>query len=395
MPNYLAPGVYIYEESTGSRPIERVGTSVAAFIGDAPNTAAFPGSPQAVNNWSEFLRRFVPEAGTSNLLTHAVWGFFLNGGTRCYVVNSAGVDLRKCLAKLEAYDDVKIVAAPGRSEPDVYDAVLTHCETMKDRVAVLDGPLEFAEVVRLKDVASVDSAPSRKKASADDTAAPVGYRARASKYGAYYVPWLLVKDPIDLRATDPVPVPPSGHIAGIYARTDATRGVHKAPANEIVRGAQGLMYRFTQQEQEVLNPNGVNCIRFFQGTGVKVWGARTLSADSEWRYLPVCRLFCMIEESIARSTTWAVFEPNDDRLWKKLSHSVTAFLTPLWREGALLGATREEAFFVKCDRETNPDEVIDAGQVVMVIGIAPVKPAEFVIFRIGQRVGGTDVDVNG
>jgi phage tail sheath protein FI len=182
-------------------------------------------------------------------------------------------------------------------------------------------------------------------------------------------------------------------MAGIYARTDATRGVHKAPANEVVRGALDLTYRITPQEQGELNTNGINCIRFFPTQGIRVWGARTLAdAANEWRYINVRRLFNMIEESIGRGTRWVVFEPNDMTLWKGIKRDISAFLTLQWRQGALMGATPEEAFFVQCDAETNPPEVIDAGQVVAVIGIAPVKPAEFVIFRIGQSAGGTQVE---
>jgi phage tail sheath protein FI len=190
-----------------------------------------------------------------------------------------------------------------------------------------------------------------------------------------------------------VDVPPSGHIAGIYARTDATRGVHKAPANESIRGALNVTYRFTGEEQGELNPLGVNCIRFFAREGIRVWGARTLAAEaSEWRYVNVRRLFNMIEESIAQSTRWVVFEPNDMSLWKAIRRDVSAFLMNLWRDGALMGTTPDEAFFVKCDEETNPPEVIDAGRVITVIGLAPVKPAEFVIFRIGQHAAGVDVE---
>ncbi len=190
--------------------------------------------------------------------------------------------------------------------------------------------------------------------------------------------------------------PPSGHLAGIYARTDSTRGVHKAPANEQIRGALNVNYRVSQDEQAVLNPEGVNCIRLFSREGIRVWGARTIAAsDSEWRYLNVRRLFIMIKESIARSTRWVVFEPNDRFLWKSIRRDISAFLTLLWRQGALMGASPEESFFVQCDEETNTPEVIDAGRVVTMIGIAPVKPAEFVIFRIGQSAASVEVEPAG
>jgi phage tail sheath protein FI len=218
-----------------------------------------------------------------------------------------------------------------------------------------------------------------------------GLRARTSDsgFGAFYFPWLVVKDPLSPKKM--ATVPPSGHIAGIYARVDSTRGVHKAPANEPIRGALDLAYRVTREEQGELNINGVNCIRFFPGQGIRVWGARTLAeSSSEWKYINVRRLFNMIEESIARSTQWVVFEPNDETLWNSIKRDVSAFLTMLWRQGALKGTTPEEAFFVKCDEEINPSDVINAGIVVTVIGVAPVKPAEFVVFKIGQSEGGIE-----
>jgi hypothetical protein len=170
--------------------------------------------------------------------------------------------------------------------------------------------------------------------------------------------------------------------------------VHKAPANEAIRGALSVTHTITNAEQAELNPAGVNCIRIFSREGVRVWGARTVAdGSSEWRYLNVRRLFTMIEESIKLSTRWVVFEPNAQPLWKSIRRDVRAFLTLLWRDGALMGNSPEDAFFVKCDEETNPPEVVDAGIVVTVIGIAPVKPAEFIVFRIGQHAGGAEVEV--
>jgi len=177
-------------------------------------------------------------------------------------------------------------------------------------------------------------------------------------------------------------------MAGIWARSDNTRGVHKAPANEGVRGATGLAHNCTKGEQDTLNPNGVNCIRAFPGMGIKVWGARTLSTNPAWRYLNVRRLFNFIEKSIERGTQWVVFEPNDPFLWGRVSRDVTAFLTTVWGSGALFGISPGEAFFVKCDAETNPPESRDLGRLIIEIGIAPVKPAEFVIFRISQWAAG-------
>jgi phage tail sheath protein FI len=209
-----------------------------------------------------------------------------------------------------------------------------------------------------------------------------------SKYAAMYYPWFTVLDP--LTGTN-LAVPPSGHLAGVWARNDDTRGVHKAPANEVIRGAIRPETQLTKGENDLLNPMGVNCIRAFPGRGIRVWGARTLSSESEWRYLNVRRLFNYLEESIMEGTQWVVFEPNDDALWARIRRSIAAFLVNEWRKGALFGLTPDEAFYVKCDRETNPAEGIDAGQVVCEIGVAPVKPAEFVIFRLAQFSGGTSL----
>jgi len=398
---------------SGDRPIEAVGTSTAAFVGAAPNGDARLNEAVGLNNWSEFLRTYVaPDSSTEHSpLAQSVYGFFANGGSRCYVVNvGPGQPIvgdakgRKGLDVLEAVDEVAIVAAPGYHDPASQDALLSHCEKMRDRVAVLDAPSldELGSIEQLTQVAQVATDTPRKSkaeakvegdAAAGGGATRGGLRARASDggYGALYFPEIRVRNV--LNSAQVVVTPPSGYIAGIYARSDSMRGVHKAPANELVRGALGVTYQVTQQEQEVLNPNSVNCIRFFLNEGIRVWGARTLAASSsEWRYVPVRRLFNMVEESIGRATRWVVFEPNDVSLWKRIIRDVRAFLMLLWSQGALMGRTPEQAFFVKCDEETNPPEVIAAGQVVILIGIAPVKPAEFVIFRIGQGVSGTQVE---
>ena len=420
MPTYLTPGIYIEEVSEGPRPIEGVGTSTAGFVGVAPDPAAHLNEAVAINNLTQFVREFAPPGSASTPLAQAVFGFFLNGGGRCHVVN-VGTDRpivgngqgRKGIDLLEEIDEVAIVAAPGYSDPASYDALLTHCEKLHDRVAILDSPEEVANIASLTRVATVPAprrtgqpvegspggpsdtpaSPTRSRPQAEPAPEspppPTGLRPRQSDggYGALYFPWITVRDPLSGRGL--INVPPSGHIAGIYARTDASRGVHKAPANELIRGALGVTYRVTHEEQGELNQNGVNCIRLFVSEGIRVWGARTLAASSsEWRYLNVRRLFNMVEEAIARGTRWVVFEPNDMPLWKAIRRDVNAFLTLLWRQGALMGQTPEEAFFVKCDAETNQPEVIDAVMVVIVICIAPLKPAEFVIFRISQGGGG-------
>jgi uncharacterized protein len=291
---------------------------------------------------------------------------------------------RSGIEGLEVADDVTMVCAPDLYSafplgPDATDeekrdaldkvkavqlAMIAHAERMGDRIAILDAPpnLKPQEVKRWRE---------------RDT----NYD---SKYAALYYPWLQVDGPDG----QPIQVPPCGHIAGIYARNDNERGVHKAPANEVVRGALSSEVQITKGEQDVLNPIGVNCIRSFVGRGLRVWGARTLSSDPAWRYINVRRLFNYVEESIDRGTQWIVFEPNDADLWARVRRDVSAFLTGCWRDGMLFGATPAEAFFVKCDGENNPLDVRDRGQLVIDVGLAPVKPAEFVVFRFSQYAGG-------
>ncbi len=407
MTDYGTPGVYIVEESTGSRPITALGTSTPGFVGVAPDPTRHVHQPIAINNWSQFLKEYVGNRTNLTDLASAVHGFFSNGGSRCYVVNvGEGGSIvgkpREGVAALEQVDEVAIVAAPGATSFADYSAVLNHCSKLKDRVAILDAPnvTDPKEIDRLKTVGT--EGPPKDTKDKDEKEGggkrtPVGGGGglrpaqQDGGYGAFYFPWIRIRNPLNPKQT--VEVPPSGHIAGVWARTDAVRGVHKAPANTAVEGAVGVTYRVTDQEQDTLNPAGVNCIRFFPREGIRVWGARTIApASSEWRYLSVRRLFAMVEESIALGTRWVVFEPNDEDLWNAIERDVTAFLLRLWRDGAIKGSTPEEAFFVQCDEETNPHEEIVAGKVTIKIGIAPVRPAEFVVFRIGQYEGGTEVE---
>ena len=406
--SYLSPGVYVEEVDRGSKPIEAVGTNTVGFLGESMMGPA--NQSVLCTNWSQFVKTF-GDFTQSTHLAHAVYGFFNNGGSRCFVVNvgapvsldiapaaDAGVaaaaaagdkkdvkaespkvaakapdrdalyigkdngpGARSGLKCFEEIDEISLIAAPGQISPAIQDALLSHCENRKDRFAILDSPESIQ--------GGVDKLP----------------RPRDSKYGAFYFPWIQVYDP----ERGNVYIPPSGHVAGVYARTDNERGVHKAPANEIVRGALGLKYNVSKGEQDILNPKGINCIRTMQGGGIRIWGARTLSSDPSWRYINVRRLFIMVETSIERATQWVVFEPNDHRLWKRVTRTIASFLTLVWRQGALFGETPEKAFYVKCDEETNPPETIDVGQLIVEIGLAPVKPAEFVIFRIGQMpIGG-------
>lgn len=398
MPNYFSPGIYVEEVPSGARPIGAVGTSTAGFVGVAPDPAARVDQAVAINSWSEFLRIYANgENLASTPLARAVFGFLDNGGLRCWVVNVgqggqvAGSGRRRGgVQVLETVDEISIVAAPGFADPVAHEALLSHCELRRDRVAILDPAPGVDDISALTRVATASAG---KPGKAADAAVEAAARPRQSDFGTFYFPEIMVRDPL---SGELVLTPPSGHIAGIWARTDALRGVHKAPANEPVRGAVDLAYLVTRPEQDVLNPRGVNCIRFFSGEGIRVWGARTLAAEaSEWRYLSVRRLAVMLERSIADGTRAVVFEPNDFTLWRSIRRDVGAFLTRVWRDGALLGRTPQEAFFVKCDEETNPVDVRDAGMVVAHIGVAIVKPAEFVVFKLSQWAGGTETETMG
>ena len=283
---------------------------------------------------------------------------------------------RKGMGGLAAVDEITMVVMPDIMTlatdtgddvqiRDLQGKMIAHCENSGDRMAILDCP--------------PDMLPQEILEWRMNTA---GYD---SKFAALYYPWIEVQDPL---TNQPMMVPPSGHVAGLWCRTDSTRGVHKAPANEVCMGANGLGFQITQAEQGGLNKVGINCIRAFPGRGIRVWGARTMSSDPEWRYINVRRLFNFVSESIMEGTQWSVFEPNDEKLWIQLRIAATNFLTRVWSDGALFGSTPAQAFYVKCDSETNPPEVIEAGQVICEIGIAPVKPAEFVIFRLSQFSGG-------
>jgi hypothetical protein len=404
------PGVYIEEVPSGARPIQAVGTRTAGFVGAAPDPVAHKDKAVPVNNWTEFRTQFFPSDHPDEkwtYLAHGVYGFFLNGGSRCFVVNVGSDEKGKPnpisgaggeetgLDKLARIDEVAIVAAPGYTDPESYDFLLSHCSKLHDRVAILDGPEELTND-------SITQLGGEETGSDDTTTSDVWKKPGKSESGeiTLYLPWIGVSNP-DREAVrkDPskkiVTIPPSGHIAGVWARSDALRGVHKAPANEIVHGALSLQYPISYAEQGPLNTQGVNCIRYFSNEGFLVWGARTYTKSDNWRYLNVRRLFNMIEESIVESTRWIVFEPNDRTLWNAIRRDVSAFLLGYWRDGALMGATPEEAFYVKCDEENNPQDSINLGRVVIEIGIAPVKPAEFVMFKISQYEAGTEVEVGG
>jgi len=283
-------------------------------------------------------------------------------------------DATKAATGLEALgeiDDIAIVACPdtadlGETEqPEAVRNLLSHCERLKYRIAIVDPPKD-SSISEVRDFRSKFD----------------------SKYGALYYPWIRVLDPTAKNDPGAPPkmldLPPSGFTAGIYARSDIERGVHKAPANEVVRGMTELVYNVTYDRQAVLNPEGINALRFFKGRSNRVWGARTMSSDPEWKYVNVRRLFIYLEHSIEKATQWAVFEPNNERLWASIRQTIEDFLLVTWRTGALMGTKPEEAYFVRCDRTTMTQNDLDNGRLICLIGVAPTYPAEFVIFRIGQ-----------
>jgi phage tail sheath protein FI len=419
MPSYLSPGVYVEEVPSSIKAIAGVSTSTAGFIGIVPDvvnlvarnrdfdpTVATSKPSKLVQftvptpakkvllltNWSEFTRAFgdlvgdetkaaatgtpAVDAGYRNL-AHAVYGFFNNGGSRCYVgrVTAEG-DVDAVLTAFAAIDEIALVCAPGMLSEAVRDKIVAHCASTADRFAILDGPEAVADLTTLTRVA------------ADPTP---GVMPKKTDLAAWYYPWIKVFDPgTKLQQPDAdggLNVPPSGHLAGIYARVDTERGVFKAPANESIRGALGVAHALSRADQNGLNPKGVNCIRVLNDD-ILVWGARTVGGDinADLKYVNVRRTLLFLRESIDEGLQWAVFEPNTPALWAKITRNVTAFLTALWRSGALFGTTPQEAFFVKCDAETNPPNQRELGQVVTEIGVSIVRPAEFVIFRVSQFV---------
>jgi len=404
-----SPGVFVQEVPSQIQAITGASTSTAGFIGICPATVALvaknpsfdptvPASPKfkivshaitaaantpvLLTSWAQFTRIFgdlvgdaaadgtstatAPDAGYLQL-AQAVYGFFNNGGSRCFVARIATIaDIDTVLSAFAAIDDISIVAAPGETDPTVYQKLIDHCANTQDRFAILDGPKQDT----LTDLTGA-AAPSR------------------TDLAAWYYPWITVFDPgtLLMGATPDgsIAVAPSGHIAGIYARVDTERGVFKSPANEVVRGALGVTVGLSRADQDVLNPKGVNAIRVLNGN-ILVWGARTVggAANGDLTYISVRRTLLFLRESIEQGTQFAVFEPNTPALWAKISRNVSAFLTTVWQSGALFGNTPQEAFFVKCDIDNNPPQQQNIGELVVDVGVAIARPAEFVIFRISQ-----------
>ncbi|GAA0435963.1 hypothetical protein Acor_55440 [Acrocarpospora corrugata] len=369
-----APGVYV-EEVTPAGPITGAGTSVAAFIGTTTRLPADAqlGLPVPVTTWTAYTSAF-DDYKSGLQLPYAVRGFYDNGGGLAYIVPVkdpvAGLD--GALDQLTRLPDISLVCLPGVIDPAVQAKVLTHCDTMGDRIAILDGAPDKTPIT--------PTGALQKQRSALKS---------ANGFGALYWPWIVILDPDD--PASKISVPPSGHVAGIMVRCDDKVGVHRAPANEMIRGAVDLDYLLNDVEQGVLNHNKINAIRRFPGGPPLVWGARTLTDSVPWQYVNVRRLVCYIEDSIREGVRWAVFAPNNIALWKGLERSITDFLTRVWEAGALFGASAKEAFYVKITEELNPPDIQAKGQVVIEIGVAPTRPAEFIVLQIGLWDGGTTV----
>lgn len=392
MPEHLAPGVYVQEGPFQAPSIAGGGTDAAAFVG--PTRKGPTGkTPRLLGSWAEFQRSYgtcadlalaAPEELRRNHVALAARAFFANGGRRLYVARTrpnparalpSPGDYASALATLQPLEDLSTIAAPGYSlrkaadEPawaEIQTQLLAFVEQPGTyRFAVLDPPpgLSVEEVRALR--ARLDSS-----------------------HAALYYPWLTVTNPLagtSARQPQTVRQPPSGFLCGIYADSDLQRGVFKAPANLPIQGALGPESVVNLAEQEVLNPEGINCLRAFENRGFLVWGARTLSSDPEWKYLNLRRYFDYLEGSMDRGTRWAVFEDNAEPLWASLRRVLGDFLLGEWQRGALLGSKPEQAYFVKCDRSTMTQNDLDQGRVICLIGVAALRPAEFVIFRIGQQ----------
>jgi phage tail sheath protein FI len=397
MPHYVSPGVYI-EEIEQPHSIEGLPTSTAGFVGPT-HSGPLVLPPAPLTGLVEFeqtyggpqLMQFDDASPTPNFMWHAARAFFENGGTRLYVSrvfspgassNSDGrrptaadytgaldpaTNRKTALMAFEEVEEISTVAAPGATfgykdnssdANSVLNLLIAHAAQMRYRVAVLDsGDGQLPDAVQAL------------RANFD------------SRYAALYYPWVTIHDPSTGARLN---LPPSGFIAGIYARSDLTRGVSKSPANEVINLAVGLETIIDDAQQGTLNPLGINTLRFFPGRGYRVWGARTITSDSEWKYVAIRRYFSYLEHSIDSGTQWAVFEPNGQTLWDNVRRSISDFLLDEWQSGALMGKEPDEAYFVKCDRSTMTQNDIDNGRLIVLIGVAALRPAEFVIFRIGQ-----------
>lgn len=343
------------EQVTGRFYADALATSTLVV----PTTAALPGT-------HPFFFPAAPDGLADTLSTAGSDGAAAPTATD-YVGTDTTPNAETGLKSLELVDEIALLAAPGVTDVGVQGALIEQATRLMDRFAVLDPPA----------TATLDQI--QLHASNFDT-----------RYAAIYHPRVMVTDPL---TGLPRAVAPSGHVLGVYARVDNTRGVHKAPANEVLLGITGLEQTITRGQQEILNPRGINVLRDLRADrrGLRVFGARCLTSEQDWVYVNVRRLFIFVEEALSEGTQWVVFEPNDQRLWRRVRESISIFLEGVWRDGALMGEKKEEAFFVTCDRTTMTDDDILNGRLVVEIGIAPVRPAEFVILRIGQWLGGSSV----
>jgi len=350
-----SPGVYVQNINLQPKSIEGVSTSTVAFLGE---TQIGPNTPTLITSWKHYQQIFGSYFRSDKFMPYSVEGFFLNGGQRCYVYNVTNSDYASALSSLEKVEEVSIVYAPNaQATPDLAAALISHCERLRNRFAILDS-------IKGQDPSSVS-------------------KPGDSSFAALYYPWIYVRE----ADTGPLClVPPGGHITGIYAYTDIERGVNKAPANQLVKGAVDLELTMESHQQDILNLQGINCVRKFSGRDILVWGARTLSSDPTWKYVNVRRLLIYLEQSIKKGTAWVTFEPNNATTWAKVKAQTENFLTQIWIKGMLMGASKQEAFFVHCDQTTMNQDDIDNGRTNMLIGIAATKPAEFTIIRVNQIV---------
>jgi hypothetical protein len=363
--------------------------------------------------------------GDGNELPFAVRGFYENGGSVAYIVPVDNLDAQAigdALTSLQAYGDVGLVCAPGVTDTTLQGLIVAHCKKMGDRFAILDGagPVDEPPQKRSDGSENPKAPKEEEKKTKEQPAGAEGEPAGAAEeqagttgtdatsvavgkaidarlglasdhaFGAVYWPWLVTADKPSSTSKKRTTAP-SGHIAGVFARTDADRGVHKAPANEVVNGVSDVSVMLDDQNHMRLNNANINAIRIYPGRAPAVWGARTLSDETTWRFVNVRRLMNYIEKSIVEGTRWAVFEPNNLTLWKGLDRTITEFLSRVWRSGALFGSTADQAFYVKIDESINPSDLVNEGILTIEIGVAPVTPAEYIIIQIGQWDGGARI----
>jgi phage tail sheath protein FI len=374
MPDYLAPGVFIEEISFRAKTIDGVSTTTAAFVGETERGSVT--EARLITSYDEFKQHYGMPLKDRHL-ARSVQLFFANGGSRLYI---ARVDTKpgsaleerpyqQAFRLFDPIDDISLIAVPGVGPASMIEFAAVYCRTRQDCFFIADVPSSVNSVAEAQQVMK----------SLRDT----------SSYAACYFPWLSLKE---ANTRSVVQVPPSGAVAGVYARIDTTRAVWNAPAGTqaTVRGVAGLAFSVSDKEQELLNPLGLNVIRDNVAPDMVVWGARTLAKNEpEFRYVPVRRTAIYLEKSIKQGIQWAVFEPNDAALWSQLKEYISSFMYATFVAGAFAGSKSDEAFFVKCDGETTTQADIDNGVVTIQVGFAPLRPAEFVVFQIQQKTGQT------